>query len=189
MEVRRIGDVEVRIRESTRARRARAVYRYGQMPELVVPAGVSERTIRRHLNLHAGWLARQVARAPKPSLALESVCVTEDEARYEAYERVVPIAEREAERLGVGFRRVVVRDQRSRWGSCSANETLSFNWRLVLAPPDVLDYVVAHEVCHLRECNHSERFWALLESIRPRYREQRDWLGRHGWELLAYRPA
>ena len=189
MEVRRIGDVDVRIRESPRARRTRAVYRYGQMPELVVPVGASERTVRRHLNLHAAWLLRQVAQAPRPSLGLERLRVTEDEARYEAYERVVPIAEREAERIGVAFRRVVVRNQRSRWGSCSTNGTLSFNWRLVLAPRDVLDYVVAHEVCHLRECNHSERFWALLESIRPSYRDQREWLGRHGWELLAYRPA
>ena len=177
------------IRESGRARRVRAIYRHGQMPELVVPAGLSERTIRRHLNLHAEWLARQVAQAPTPSLGLDRLRVAEDEARYEAYERIVPIAEREAERLRVGFRRVAVRDQRSRWGSCSPNGTLSFNWRLVLAPPDVLDYVVAHEVCHLRECNHSQRFWALLESIRPRYREHRDWLGRHGWELLAYRSA
>ena len=185
----RVHGIDVRIRESKRARRARAVYRDGQTPELVVPAGASERTVRRQLNLHAEWLAAQMARAPKPSLALERVRITEDEARYEAYERVVPIAAREAERLGVAFRRVAVRDQRSRWGSCSTAGTLSFNWRLVLAPAGVLDYVVAHEVCHLRECNHSHRFWALLEAIRPGYREHRDWLGRHGWELLAYRPA
>jgi predicted metal-dependent hydrolase len=189
VQVRRVQDIDVRIRESARARRARAIYREGQMPELVVPAGASERTIRRHLSLHAEWLARQVARAPRPSLGLERVRISEDEARYEAYERVVPIAEREAERLAVVFHRVIVRDQSSRWGSCSTSGTLSFNWRLVLGPAEVLDYVVAHEVCHLLECNHSQRFWALLESIRPRYREHRHWLSRHGWELLAYRPA
>ena len=189
MDVRRVDGIDVRIRRSPRSRRPRAVYSPGALPELVVPASVSERTIQRHLRLHADWIARQVAKTPRPVLALDHIAISEDEGRYEAYERIVPLAERVARRLDVGFTRLAVRDQRSRWGSCSTSGTLSFNWRLVLAPHDVLDYVVAHEVCHLRECNHSARFWRLLESIRPAYAEQRAWLARHGWELLAYRPA
>ncbi|MDQ3823259.1 MAG: M48 family metallopeptidase, partial [Actinomycetota bacterium] len=96
---------------------------------------------------------------------------------------------REAARLGVAYERIAIRDQRTRWGSCSRRGTLSFNWRLVLAPTGVLEYVVVHELCHLREPNHSRRFWALLESARPGYRAERQWLRRHGWELLAYRAA
>ncbi|MBV8256340.1 MAG: M48 family metallopeptidase [Actinobacteria bacterium] len=99
------------------------------------------------------------------------------------------IAEEEAEALGVAYERIQVRDQRTRWGSCSTRGTLSFNWRLVLAPLDVLDYVVVHELCHLREPNHSRRFWSLVESRRPAWREQRAWLRDHGPELLAFRPA
>ena len=95
----------------------------------------------------------------------------------------------EAEALAVSVGRIEVRDQRTRWGSCSTRGTLSFNWRLALAPFEVLDYVVVHELCHLREQNHSHRFWRLVESRRPGWRAQRDWLHEHGPELLAFRPA
>ena len=98
------------------------------------------------------------------------------------------VAQSEAVALGVRPGRIVVRDQRSRWGSCSRKGTLSFSWRLVLAPHDVLDYVVVHEVCHLVEHNHSPAFWALVRRRRPRYDEAKSWLAEHGWELLAYRP-
>ena len=86
------------------------------------------------------------------------------------------------------YARIVLRDQRSRWGSCSSRGTLSFNWRLVLAPHDVLDYVVVHEVCHLLEHNHGPAFWALVARRRPAYADARQWLDRFGWEILAYRP-
>jgi predicted metal-dependent hydrolase len=99
------------------------------------------------------------------------------------------IAEEEAEALGVSYGRIEVRDQRTRWGSCSPRGTLSFNWRLALAPLEVLDYVVVHELCHLREANHSPRFWRLVAERRPDWREQRAWLRENGAELLAFRPA
>ncbi|WP_307154159.1 M48 family metallopeptidase [Rhodopseudomonas julia] len=85
--------------------------------------------------------------------------------------------------LGVRHRRIAVRDTRSRWGSCSSTGTLSFSWRLVLAPPHVLQYVAAHEVAHLREMNHSPRFWRLVGELYPGYEEARRWLRRHGAEL------
>jgi predicted metal-dependent hydrolase len=102
---------------------------------------------------------------------------------------VTMLADEEAEELGVSFKRIEIRDQRTRWGSCSTRGTLSFNWRLVLAPYDVLDYVVVHELCHILEPNHSRRFWKLVETRRPGWRTHRDWLHQHGPELLAFRPA
>jgi predicted metal-dependent hydrolase len=90
--------------------------------------------------------------------------------------------------LGVRYSRIIVRNQRSRWGSCSSRGELSFNWRLVLAPHDVLDYVVVHEVCHLVEHHHGTAFWKLVERRRRGYRDPKEWLDRNGWELLAYRP-
>jgi predicted metal-dependent hydrolase len=98
------------------------------------------------------------------------------------------LAQSEALALGVRYARIALRDQRSRWGSCSSRGTLSFNWRLVLAPHDVLDYVVVHEVCHLAELHHGPAFWALVAKRRPGYVESKRWLDAHGWEILAYRP-
>jgi hypothetical protein len=77
-----------------------------------------------------------------------------------------------------------IRAQRTRWASCSAGGRMSFNWRLLLAPERVLEYVVWHEVCHLQILDHSPRFWALLERHWPDYREDRDWLRRHGATLV-----
>jgi predicted metal-dependent hydrolase len=108
--------------------------------------------------------------------------------RREARARISLIAQSEAAALGVSYARISLRDQRSRWGSCSTTGTLSFNWRLVLAPHDVLDYVVVHEICHLVEMNHGPGFWALVAKRRPGYAEAKSWLDEHGWEILAYRP-
>ena len=102
---------------------------------------------------------------------------------------VTEVAETEAARLGLAYASIQIRDQRTRWGSCSPRGTLTFNWRLVLAPHAVLDYVVVHELCHLREANHGPAFWRLVEQARPGYKVPRAWLRRHGHELLAYTPS
>ena len=86
-------------------------------------------------------------------------------------------------------KRVVVRDTKSRWGSCAVDGTLSFSWRLVLAPPMVLDYLAAHEVAHLREMNHSPPFWRLVRRICPHTDEAEAWLKAHGASLHAIGAA
>ena len=90
------------------------------------------------------------------------------------------------EALGQGPKRITVRDTRSRWGSCTARGELNFSWRLILAPPLVLDYLVAHEMGHLREMNHSSRFWSLVESLCPNVEEAERWLKRNGAGLHRY---
>ena len=82
------------------------------------------------------------------------------------------------------YSKLTIRGQRTRWASCSRSGAMSFNWRLLLAPEAVLDYVVWHEVCHLEVMDHSPRFWALLERWCPDYREQSRWLRRHGQTLV-----
>ena len=89
-------------------------------------------------------------------------------------------ASRYSEALQCRYKRITLRDTTSRWGSCSSTGNLSFSWRLVFAPLAVMDYVVAHEVCHLRELNHSDRFWHHVEALCPDYREHRSWLKRYG---------
>lgn len=84
---------------------------------------------------------------------------------------------------GGAYDKIVIRDQKTRWGSCSSNGTLSFNYRLMLAPPQVLDYVVVHELCHLKHMNHSPQFWEAVEQVLPDYKERRKWLKDHGNEL------
>jgi predicted metal-dependent hydrolase len=82
---------------------------------------------------------------------------------------------------------LTLRDPKSRWGSCSSKGDLMFSWRLIMVPPAVLDYVAAHEVAHLVEMNHSDAFWRVCARLRPDYRDHRDWLKRHGAEILAWR--
>jgi predicted metal-dependent hydrolase len=88
------------------------------------------------------------------------------------------------ERAGRTYSRLTIRGQRTRWASCSRSGAMSFNWRLLLAPEPVLDYVVWHEVCHLDVMDHSPRFWALLASRCPDYRQHQGWLRRHGATLV-----
>jgi len=93
---------------------------------------------------------------------------------------------RASEALGVSVRRVSIRDQSSRWGSCSTTGVLSYSWRLILAPRYVLDYLAAHEVAHLIEMNHSRRFWRLVERICPNVTRAKAWLDAHGADLHRY---
>lgn len=91
-----------------------------------------------------------------------------------------------AKRLGVAIKRVSIRDQSSRWGSCSTTGVLSYSWRLILAPPFVLEYLAAHEVAHLVEMNHSRRFWRLVERTCPHVTPAKTWLDMHGTNLHRY---
>jgi len=103
-------------------------------------------------------------------------------ARHEITQR----AEAFADETRLEFARITLRDTRSRWGSCSASGGLNFSWRLVMTPPDVLDYVVAHEVAHLEHMNHGPEFWGLVEQLVPDRNAPRRWLRKQGPRLLRY---
>ena len=109
-----------------------------------------------------------------------------DFLKREAKRDLEAASRRAAERLGVSIKRVSIRDQSSRWGSCSTTGVLSYSWRLILAPPFVLDYLAAHEVAHLIEMNHSRRFWRLVTRICPHVTRAKTWLGVHGGNLHRY---
>jgi predicted metal-dependent hydrolase len=95
---------------------------------------------------------------------------------------------RHARLLSLKASRIAVRDQTSRWGSCSTTGALSFSWRLILAPSFVLDYVAAHEVAHLAEMNHGPKFWSLVKKIRPDFEAAKHWLQIRGPDLHRYGP-
>jgi predicted metal-dependent hydrolase len=104
--------------------------------------------------------------------------------RRSAREEIAPRLDRASTAAGLRYRGLDIRGQRTRWASCSSRGRMSFNWRLLLAPERVLEYVVWHEVCHLAVLDHSPRFWALLARYRPSWREERAWLSANGATLV-----
>jgi predicted metal-dependent hydrolase len=109
-----------------------------------------------------------------------------DYFRREALRDLDAASRKAAEAIGVTIRRIAVRDQSSRWGSCSSNGVLSYSWRLILAPPFVLNYLAVHEVAHLVEMNHSRRFWRLVIHHCPDAHRAKGWLDAHGADLHRY---
>jgi len=158
-----------------------------QLPYLgrPVPLLVEDRALRRvqvsmdMLNLRIGIPRRM----PEPSRRGAVEIALRNWYRDRASEEIPYRVERWAEVLGEAPSRVLVRDQRRRWGSCSPDRTLRFNWRLAMLDGRLMDYVVVHELCHLRHPNHSPRFWAEVERLLPDYRLRRSGLVRAGRTL------
>ncbi len=148
------------------------------------PLHMPEAEIRRFLAAKADWIARQQARAraAAPETPLSPAQLETLKAR--ARELLPRRAAHFAPLVGVNYGTLTVRAQRTRWGSCSAKGNLSFNCLLLLCPPEVIDYVVVHELCHRRQMNHSPRFWALVEQVLPDYRQQVQYLKEHGTAIL-----
>lgn len=119
-----------------------------------------------------------------PADAVAAARATERWYRRQARAEIAPRLDAAVAALGAGYTKLTIRNQRSRWGSCSASGAMSFNWRLLLAPEAVLDYVVWHEACHLCVMDHSPRFWALVERHCPAYEEHRRWLRAAGSTLV-----
>lgn len=136
-------------------------------------------------------LVKRIAAEPHPELHVPGsvdqierrlLAWLSDEAKRDLSERVAV----HAAAIGRRAKRIAVRDQTSRWGSCSTTGVLSFSWRLVLAPPEILDYVAAHEVAHLAEMNHGPRFWKLVRELCPDFDESKRWLQIYGMDLHRY---
>jgi len=100
-----------------------------------------------------------------------------------AREIIVRQVQKHAAKMAVQYNRISIRDQKTRWGSCSGRKNLSFNWRIIMAPLEVLDYLVLHELCHLIELNHSKKFWAHLADVCPDFMERKRWLSAEGLRL------
>ena len=132
----------------------------GQRPEIRVPGAIAQAPNRLRL-----WLFEEAKRDLECHVAVH------------------------CKRLGATCKRIAVRDQTSRWGSCSTTAVLSFSWRLVLAPPSILDYVAGHEVAHLAEMNHGPRFWALVRKTVPDLDTAKRWLQIYGLDLHRYGPS
>jgi predicted metal-dependent hydrolase len=104
--------------------------------------------------------------------------------RRRARERYEELADHYAPEMGVEYDRIEIRNQQTKWGSCSTTGTLGLNWRLMMAPPEISEYVVIHELAHRREMNHSDAFWEIVERYDPSYREHLAWLDEHSVRLV-----
>jgi predicted metal-dependent hydrolase len=171
--------------------------RLGRLPELVpfehgtvVPLrGVPHRIVHRRGVRGTVWTERDHNGNSLLCVAGEAPHVprrVSDFLKREVRRDVELASRRYATKLGVAIKRVAVRDQISRWGSCSTTGVLSYSWRLIFAPPYVLDYIAAHEVAHLVEMNHSPRFWRLVERLYPGLERAKVWLDVHGTDLHRY---
>jgi predicted metal-dependent hydrolase len=144
--------------------------------DLTLRVRVEPGRVRPHVALRGDELRVAVGRPGREPLrdALEAWY------RRRARAEVAPRLDAACARAGTSYKRLSLRAQRTRWASCSSTGAMSFNWRLLLAPAEVLDYVVEHEVAHLEVLDHSKRFWRLVGSRMPGYREHERWLRRHG---------
>jgi predicted metal-dependent hydrolase len=151
--------------------------------------GVDTRIVHRRGTRGTVWLETGVSGEPLLCVAGSEPHIprrVRDYLKREAKADLDTASKRAADALGVTIKRVSVRDQSSRWGSCSTTGVLSYSWRLILAPPFVLDYLAAHEVAHLVEMNHSRAFWKLVERICPHMTRAKTWLDAHGTALHRY---
>ena len=146
---------------------------------------MSNGDIRRFVESKSGWiekhLEKRTAAARLPVFTDEQLQVLARQARQTIPERVAHFAPL----VGVTYGRITIRSQHTLWGSCSSKGNLNFNCLLMLTPPEVLDYVVVHELCHRKEMNHSARFWAEVEHVLPDYGIQRKWLRENGTALIS----
>lgn len=153
-----------------------------------VPMWATDAQIQAVLLQHQRWIqTHQAAAAEKQKTLAQLPPLSEQELRALADRALAVIPERAAyyaEKLGVSYGRITIRNQRSRWGSCSGKGNLNFNCLLMLAPPEVLDSVVVHELCHLRQMNHSERFYAEVLRVFPDYWRCHRWLKENGGALM-----
>ena len=154
------------------------------------PKNASLREIEAFVRKNADWLKKHLAMVERQRTAEASnpvVPLTMDDIRALADKAMRIIPDRTAHfasLIGVTYGRITIRNQKTRWGSCSARGNLNFNCLLMLAPPEVLDYVIVHELCHRKEMNHSPRFWSEVAKVIPDYRIHEKWLKTEGTRLM-----
>lgn len=146
------------------------------------PLWMSEAEVEQVVEDHRDWIRRHLPKEPAalPKLSGEEL----QELAQKALEDIPKRVRHFAPQVGVDYGRITIRNQRSRWGSCSGKGNLNFNCLLMLCPEEVRDYVVVHELCHRKEMNHSAAFWAQVGRVLPDYETPKRWLKEHGGALI-----
>ncbi len=179
--------MEYEIRRSNRKTTAIQVSVDGRVT-VRAPLYMPDKAIRDFVTSKEPWIDKQLERFRlMREERLPVAKLTDDEVRRLADDAVRDIPQRVARfapKVGVTFGRITIRNQLTRWGSCSAKGNLNFNCLLMLTPPEIRDYVVVHELCHRKELNHSKRFWREVANVMPDYRERERWLKNNGGALI-----
>ena len=158
---------------------------------LRAPLAMSQAQMMRFLNEKHDWLKKHMflvrakqadgVDAPaQPQLTTAEIRTLADQALTQIPPRVAHYAKI----IGVTYGRITIRNQTTKWGSCSSKGNLNFNCLLLLAPPEIADYTIVHELCHRKVMNHSPAFWALVEAVMPDYKDKIKWLKQHGGEMM-----
>ena len=174
------SQIEYKIIRSSRRTLAIQITRAG---EVVVraPKKMAMARIREFVEIHRDWIEKKQQEAKRKEEEFPQ-CTPREEAYYREQAARV-LRERAAyfaDQMGVTYARITIRGQKTRWGSCSSRGNLNFNWKLMLCPQEVQDYVVVHELAHLKEMNHSPAFYREVEKVLPDYRRQIQWLRVYG---------
>lgn len=154
------------------------------------PYRMRQTEIERFVRAKSGWIEKHLKQAEKrleerKASRAERLTMEEIQALADRALKILPEkAANYAPAVGVDYGRITIRNQRTRWGSCSSKGNLNFNCLLMLAPDEVQDYVVVHELCHRLEMNHSPRFWTEVEKVLPEYRTAKQWLKEHGAQIM-----
>lgn len=157
--------------------------------QIRAPKRMRDAEIAEFIEQNSSWISKQCEKMRKyresmsehPPLTIQELHALADQAREILPKRAAYFAEK----IGVTYGRITIRNQKTRWGSCSGKGNLNFNCLLMLAPADIQDYVVVHELCHRKEMNHSAKFWAEVAKILPDYQERRTWLKENGVVIMG----
>ena len=152
------------------------------------PLKLPEKEILKFIREKSDWIEKHLQKVESANRAAEEAPLSMEDIHELAEQALgeLPIRVRFfAEKMGVTYGRITIRNQRGRWGSCSSAGNLNFNCLLMLSPPEVQDYVIVHELAHRKQMNHSAAFWEEVEKVLPDYRQQVKWLKEQGTQLLA----
>ena len=149
------------------------------------PHRTTQEQLRRFVTEHEAWIRKHTLnKSPVAKLTAAQLRALAQQAKT----YMPPLIATWAKRIGVTYGQITIRNQRTRWGSCSSKGNLNFNCMLMLAPSTVIEYVIVHELCHRKHMDHSPAFWALVQQHLPDQAERRRWLKQHGSALLAQMP-